>query len=392
MKRRGLFSLFGMIFLSIVVVLGGYFVSSEMSFDERGRAKVKQISVLWLGADTHVGHPNKPYTNELSTAIKDVNSLGSSKYAVILGDCIDERASNPSREWDRFVSKMNNLNHNWTYVLGNHDLDGLWPSNPVTKPNWFSMEVNGLRIMGISDEHINKNLEKNELQMSKEQKDWFKSVLNEDPDMPTVVMSHQHLTRIPFYSDWIKPNMDDYNIIYWIHGHVHRWGFSENVDGKGFNILNIGNILYDEESAFMFVKNDGEVLEISFQFRSHANSRWIQNGASVDGIDTVDYDKYKVQISLEPQGCSTNADCSREAPYEICFVKERICLKGDVNNDGNINMDDFSEFIKDFISFKENGWSVNLRRSDFNYDDRISMADYSIFVQSYRIVRVMPTP
>ncbi len=88
----------------------------------------------------------------------------------------------------------------------------------------------------------------------------------------------------------------------------------------------------------------------------------------------------------EPEvDCVHNGDCSQRAPYEICF--EGSCLMGDVNNDGIINMLDFIEFRKDFISFKEKGWSSSLRRSDMNRDNRISMADYSIFVRAYREVQ-----
>ena len=82
--------------------------------------------------------------------------------------------------------------------------------------------------------------------------------------------------------------------------------------------------------------------------------------------------------------CATTADCSQEAPYEICF--NDVCLRGDVLNNGVISMSDFAEFRKDFASFKRNGWTDALMRSDFNMDGRISMADFSIFVSSYRLV------
>ncbi len=104
-----------------------------------------------------------------------------------------------------------------------------------------------------------------------------------------------------------------------------------------------------------------------------------------DFVNIVDCSATRAK-SESNEGCSSNADCSREPPYEICFVKERICLKGDVNNDGRISMSDFNEFAKDFVSFRRNGWSTSLRRSDLNEDRRISMADYSIFVISYRRV------
>lgn len=89
----------------------------------------------------------------------------------------------------------------------------------------------------------------------------------------------------------------------------------------------------------------------------------------------------------EEEGCTTNADCSTEPPYEICF--DEVCLKGDVNNDGEINMSDFSDFKEDYISFVLEGWDVSLERSDFNVDETVSLADYGIFLQSYRMVNFL---
>ena len=89
----------------------------------------------------------------------------------------------------------------------------------------------------------------------------------------------------------------------------------------------------------------------------------------------------------EEEGCTTDADCSTEPPYEICF--DEVCLKGDVNNDGEINMSDFSDFKEDYISFVLEGWDVSLERSDFNVDETVSLSDYGIFVQSYRTVNFL---
>ncbi len=100
-----------------------------------------------------------------------------------------------------------------------------------------------------------------------------------------------------------------------------------------------------------------------------------------EGLDEPD----DPQPPSPPSDCSSDSDCRGEAPYEICLASRGFCLRGDVNNDGSINMKDFEEFNKDFVSFRKNGWSTNLRRSDFNQDNRISMADYSIFVLSFRL-------
>ncbi len=87
--------------------------------------------------------------------------------------------------------------------------------------------------------------------------------------------------------------------------------------------------------------------------------------------------------SPPPVGCSTNADCRREPPYEVCHGE--VCLVGDVNNDGSVAPKDFVAFKEDFVAFKTKGWNDSLVRSDFDQDGSISMKDYGVFVRSYRI-------
>ena len=91
-------------------------------------------------------------------------------------------------------------------------------------------------------------------------------------------------------------------------------------------------------------------------------------------------------LGMPPASCTTNDDCRNEAPYEICSGRG-VCLRGDVNNDGVINIADFGEFKEDFISYRESGWDDAFARSDLNMDGRISMADYGILMKSYRIER-----
>lgn len=83
-------------------------------------------------------------------------------------------------------------------------------------------------------------------------------------------------------------------------------------------------------------------------------------------------------------GCTIDEHCRAQAPFELCF--KNTCLPGNVKNDGKIGMPDFVNFKEDFVSYKMNGWSEILRRSDINTDGRISMSDYSVFVKSYRLV------
>jgi hypothetical protein len=262
--------------------------------------------VWWISSDSHVGQPNN-YVNQLATAVDDVNSLEISHHAVILGDAIDETASDPAAEWTRLEGKMNQLVHGWTYVLGNHDITGRWPTNPgpITSPNWFSEIVNGVRIIGISDENISvqSREDQRDLQMSAAQMDWVKDTLNADPGIPTIFLSHQHLGRIAFYRDWIEPNIDKYNIVYWLHGHLHNWRFVSNQDDHGFSRLSVGGVLLDSESAFMTIEDLGGRAKISFRFRNHATEEWIPDGAELRGSTSpflVNYGQYEKEVATGP--------------------------------------------------------------------------------------------
>ena len=91
--------------------------------------------------------------------------------------------------------------------------------------------------------------------------------------------------------------------------------------------------------------------------------------------------------------CESDGDCRNEPPYEICSMRNigfgSVCLRGDINNDGEINMQDFVEFREDFASFREGGWNDSFVRSDLNMDGRLSMIDYAILVRSYRLLQAL---
>ncbi len=255
----------------------------------------KPVVTWWLFGDSHVGH--RFYNDQLSRAIDDVNELAVSDFAICLGDCIDERGlqpdwhgDHPLVEWENFVRVMDDLNHDRTYILGNHDNDGREPPvNPVAEPNYFTQMVNGVRIIAISDEHLDEDYV-TDLEMSQEQRDWFKGILKSDPDIPTIIMSHQDpagLARenprstIPFFHEWLEPRLDEFRIVLWVSAHAHNWYLAENAGGHSFTHLILDSILYEEQSAFMTIDNKGDSPVITLRFRDHGKKEWI----SVEGHD-----------------------------------------------------------------------------------------------------------
>ncbi len=248
--------------------------------------EISHETTWWVHADTHVGHAT--YEHQLSNAIEDVNALNISDYAITLGDCVDERKrheifTDPHVSWSAYESKMNTLHHDWTYVLGNHDNDGREiPVHAVTTPNYFSKNIHGVRIIGISDEHLSDDYTRH-LEMSREQIEFVMDELNNAPDKPTIIMSHQGIQEsregrddgIPFLKENVIPDIDQYNIVLVVNGHWHEWQIIENVLGYGFDQIAINDILYDMESSFMTIRELDETIEISFRFRNHQDRQWI---------------------------------------------------------------------------------------------------------------------
>jgi hypothetical protein len=256
----------------------------------------------WLPTDPHIGHRNDE--GNLQLAVADVNDLGITHYAMVLGDCIDERDEvfrpgqgysplTQTERWELFEATMDLLPHSWTYILGNHDNTGRTPPvNPIVPPNWFSTMVNRVRIIGLSDEHLGHEYNA-DLEMSQVQIDWFESEMASNPEVPTIIMSHQNRPRgAEFLANWLDDNGGDYNIVMWVAGHSHVWSLQEDTNAHGLREMIVNDMLGSGESAFMTITPlSGGMIDISFQFRNHLTQEWI----TVEGYET-----YSFQVIPEP--------------------------------------------------------------------------------------------
>ena len=139
----------------------------------------------WVGADPHVGHPTEDYVGQhLGESMEDVNQLGIADFAIILGDLVEDR-----HEFGGvFEEKMNALDVEWTYVLGNHDFDED-DHEPVLEPRYEARTVHGIRFIQLSDERT--GFEDRDLVMSAEQESWFWEELETHRDKPIFLFTHQ---------------------------------------------------------------------------------------------------------------------------------------------------------------------------------------------------------
>ncbi|UOY09819.1 metallophosphoesterase [Methanonatronarchaeum sp. AMET6-2] len=213
--------------------------------------------------------------------IKNINT----DFAVVLGDIVhDDLESVP-----QFVDAMNGLGHNWSYVLGNHDFDRE-TREPVLDVNYFSEVFNGIRVIGLSDEDGDRT---HTGVIGDEQDQWLRETLDSDPDKPTVIMTHHCPVdrSVTSFDDWLKDDIDEYNIVLWLSGHAHKWDYDEDINGLGFDRLKITSIYHwgwwfaDEQQSLLFSVEQIEENRstITMEFRDHAEGEWLRT-SDVTGI------------------------------------------------------------------------------------------------------------
>ncbi len=312
----------------------------------------------WIIADTHIGSHRASEANALENlqkAVADANELGLSQKAIVLGDFVHD---SPDFVPD-FVNAMDGLDHEWTYVLGNHDFDRHGSGERVMDRNFFKMDIGGIRFIAISDDgswagswfpgevYQAYQTEKN---LMTDQNDWFKGELDRDPDKPTVLWSHQGLKRMyerddddgPCFWDperrgWLQENWGDYNIIMWKRGHRHNWNFDEDYRGYGFVDVSPGAMGNDDRAGavYMTVTREGDTTTIWLRFRDPLLNRWSRSAGVTDyKMEVVHGWGETVQQKMTGSG-EFNATIDRLLPgreYEFMAVavvgNEKI--KGDV--------------------------------------------------------------
>lgn len=245
----------------------------------------EQKVIWWVAADPHVGHRSESYVGEhIEKAVADVNQLGIAEYAIILGDLVED-------DYDfavPFIRNMNQLDVNWTYVLGNHDFVRA-TNEPVLPVQFSARTVAGIRFIFLSDELT--GAQNRDLVMSPDQEQWFWQELETHKNKPVFLFTHQ---PYPEFQIWpqLKARLDDYNIVAWFSAHKHRWDIRKD-SGHGFahiNILSIGGVRENYLSTFLQLHRTGNTVEATVAFRNHLTQEWI----SVDGkekfIFTVELD------------------------------------------------------------------------------------------------------
>ncbi len=230
----------------------------------------------WVAADPHVGHRSEPSLGEhLATSVADVNELGIAEYAVMLGDLVDDSYDHAVP----FIREMNQLDVNWTYVLGNHDFVRD-VNEPVLPVHFSARTVGGIRFVFLSDELT--GARDRDLVMSEEQENWFWEEMETHKDKQVFLFTHQ---PHPEFQRWpeLKEKIEEYNVAAWFSGHKHRWDLRQD-SGHGFAIVNIhsiGGVREDYLSTFLGLNRDQDRVKATVRFRNHKNKEWI----SVDGED-----------------------------------------------------------------------------------------------------------
>ena len=468
MKRKNFFSLLGLIFLSIVVVLGGYFVSSERSFDERGRVAEKkkddEVIRFAVAGDGHYG-ANGPsgvdYVERHRRMIDWLNTEAADSgldFVVFNGDLVndDVKFIPLVKEW------YDKLHVPYYVVHGNHDM-GDWDK---WEEFWgtgydFDFEYKGYGFVCLGTGYENRRkhysdrywnydflVERSQYYIKQNKPVFVITHISFDHNAyggnddgvygPEAQKYHDYIRSQPLIEAGIfshrhnRRGVRNYdNQVYFYTGpFAHRPAYNEarhgyrvfeiSTETGQFRSYFVDGLTKAKEKMYTSPVPEstplcGSCHEMVFPYEQddHGDCSICAVG-NVDGSISYPSPGEKVEWKcVNPRGevdcwarreglnepppppepepepdvdCLADEDCRREVPYEICLTSRGFCLRGDVNNDGVINMTDFDLFKQDFASFKKSDGD-DFRRSDFNIDGRISMADYSIFVKSYLVIR-----
>ncbi len=447
MKKKKIFSLFSLLLLAVVATLGGYFVTSERDFDERGRAGEMEVQDSFGGLYTKYVDGGCRYENIftgdcscpenfqsasifdfITTLHPDIYpkggirryycfpednlfNLDSTKH--IFGGMYSDNADGSCRHRNAFTKGC-------SCPSGFDRVQVLEFLNPTCRLNFYDDGerttncgfreyycVSGLTLWdsdfgGVHTENVDGSCR-------------YVNYLgtSADPNQPrdcscpngfkSVKIHDFESSECDWYGDGGSRSVCGVYQYYCV--------ASSDRDGRDRELLAIDfraepDSVSGGESFSLFwgVLGEGEISCMASSKPEDANwkgekepfgSSVIENlsetaiytlTCSDDYVEDVSESVTVTMLKDDEKSCNVDADCSNEIPpYEICF--DGSCLRGDVNNDGMIDMKSFSLFMDDFIFYKNNGWDPALKRSDFNEDGRISMADYSIFVYSYRKLR-----
>ncbi len=171
-------------------------------------------------------------------------------------------------------------------VLGNHDYDRKSERNsgaPILPVNYFSRQIGCARIIALSDEMLEYRSHVTEL--GRNQDRWFKDVLDDAPDTPTIIMTHHcPLTgrrSVSAFEEWLADDIGRYNIVLWIVGHAHRWAIDEDLEGLGFDRIKVASLCRKHgdrrpcEGALLTIEAGQDRARITMRFRNHLRREWI---------------------------------------------------------------------------------------------------------------------
>ena len=122
-------------------------------------------------------------------------------------------------------------------------------------------------------------------ELGRNQDRWFKDVLDDAPDVPTIIMTHHcPLTgrrSVSAFEEWLADDIERYNIVLWIVGHAHRWAIDEDLEGFGFDRIKVASLCRKHgdrrpcESALLTIDAGQDRARITMRFRNHLRREWI---------------------------------------------------------------------------------------------------------------------
>lgn len=230
--------------------------------------------LYWIGADTHIGQTEPAFSEAFAAALQDAIALGATRGAV-LGDITHNSQESQLAAYRAVVAAHPTITVR--EVLGNHDSYG----GPVTTPEYWVEVIHGVRLVFLSDEADGRDG-----YISPAQRNWLFQVMNSSPQQPTILFSHHSPYADPAIvqpegaeniSIWdeIEENLPAWNIVAWVHGHIHAWSISEPYEGIPFYRIGQQSVHSGVGALLSFTRTDPTHTTVVWKPRNHTTQSYI---------------------------------------------------------------------------------------------------------------------
>ncbi len=363
-NKKRVFPVLAMFVFGLVVVGGGYFVTSQRSFDDRGRASA--FYVVKYDGNGGTCKPTRRRVEQGGIAEAPTCTRPGYTFAFFTKDEEDSyhesiNILNARTGRVRKVHQNLTITANWVAESSQSYLIKYDGNGGTCTPSSLEVKAGGIAAAptctrpGYTLAFFTKDVEDPESEST--------NILNARTGRVSEVYQNLAIT-----AHWVPETSQSYLIKYDGNGGTCTPSFSEVAPG-GTSVA---------PSCTFPVNDDKDYIFSDFTRIEGTKGDFDSQTGVVSNVNGHHLIRVNWKSDGTQDSCTTTSDCEK---HSSCCGG--ICYRGDIDGNGLIDMVDFQMLRKAYTLYQSSGWTSDLASSDLNGDKRISLEDHSIFVHSY---------